>query len=333
MAGKVHLVGSLGLLDAEAAFRALSEHLGSLAPRYPDGESGVRSNWVGWQGAVFDRHPAFEKSGIGPTEQMLFQVRSDVNLSSLHFERIGYAEEALKSYSIFKKLKVDGTIPPGTEFQVSLPTPTAVISTFVALPDRAGIERAYTAIMKEELDAILNGIPHEELAIQWDVAIEVIAYAGALPLHYEDKFEGTIDRVIELLVDIPEHVTTGIHLCYGDPGHKHVIEPTNLGNCVKFANSLCADSPRHIDYIHVPVPRDRNDDGYYESLSSLHIGSTELVMGLVHHTDGEAGTRERIATANKYISGYDVATECGFGRRPEHTIIELLDIHRKVLMA
>ena len=331
MAGKVHLVGSLGLPDAETGFRALSEHLGTLAPRYPDGEPGVRTNWVAWQGAVFDKHPAFEASDKGPTGRTLYRLRPGADLSNLRFEQIGYAAEALKSFAIFKKLKADGVIPAGTEFQVSLPTPTAVVSTFVALPDREGIDAAYPAIMKEELGAILDAIPHEELAVQWDIAIEVIAYAGAMPIHYDDKLEGTISRVTDLLAAIPDDVTAGIHLCYGDPGHKHIIEPTDLGNCVEFANLLCARSSHPIAYIHVPVPRDRKDDDYFEPLSGLQIGQTQLVIGLVHHTDGEAGTRERMAIADKYAADYDIATECGFGRRPEHTIGELLDIHSRAL--
>jgi hypothetical protein len=54
------------------------------------------------------------------------------------------------------------------------------------------------------------------------------------------------------------------------------------------------------------------------------------VLGLVHHTDGVAGTRARMATADKFVSEYDVATECGFGRRDPATIPDLLRIHREV---
>jgi len=331
MAGAVHLVGSLGLPDSETVFRTLSKHLGALAPRYPDGESGVRSNWVGWQGAVFAEHLAFKPSDPGPTGQIQYVFRSGMDISNLRFEPIGYAEEALKSYAIFKALKEDGTIPSGTRFQVSLPTPTAVISTFVTLANRSVIEPAYSAIMQEELTAILDGIPHEELAIQWDIAIEIIAYAGAIPIHYDDVLTGTIDRVTDLLAGLPDAVIAGIHLCYGDPGHKHIVEPTDLSNCVEFANALSSRSPHHIAYIHVPVPRDRTDDEYFAPLSRLEIGQTQLVLGLVHHTDGEVGTRKRMAMANKYATDYDLATECGFGRRPEYTIGELLDIHRRLL--
>jgi hypothetical protein len=42
--------------------------------------------------------------------------------------------------------------------------------------------------------------------------------------------------------------------------------------------------------------------------------------------DGE--TRPLIlATAEKYVKNFSIATECGFGRRPRDTISELLAIH------
>ncbi len=331
MKKRVHLVGSLGLPDVDTVFHTLSEHLGELAPYYPDGESGVRTNWVGWQGAVFANHPDFEPSGTGPTGQPLFALKPDAEPEKVVFEKIGYAAEAIGSYARFKQLKADGVIPPATRFQVCLPTPTAVISTFVAFENRVAIEAPYTRVMMEELSEIVGAIPLEDLVIQWDIAIEVIAYAGALPLHYGNIPENTVNRVVDFIAAIPDATKVGIHLCYGDPGHKHVVEPTDLGNCVTFANLFNSKTPDRIDYIHMPVPRERNDDSYFAPLSGLDIGTSRLVLGLVHHTDGADGTRLRMATAARHTDDYDIATECGFGRRPENTIAELLDIHQQVL--
>ena len=44
--GRVLFVGSLGLPNAETAFRLLGERIGDRAPRYPDGEPGERSYWI-----------------------------------------------------------------------------------------------------------------------------------------------------------------------------------------------------------------------------------------------------------------------------------------------
>jgi hypothetical protein len=97
---------------------------------------------------------------------------------------------------------------------------------------------------------------------------------------------------------------------------------------VELANRLAQGITRPIDLIHMPVPRDRSDDGYFAPLRGLEMKpKTELSLGLVHFTDGIDGTRKRMATAQKYLKDFSIATECGFGRRPPETIPELLRIH------
>jgi hypothetical protein len=54
---------------------------------------------------------------------------------------------------------------------------------------------------------------------------------------------------------------------------------------------------------------------------------TELFLGLVHHSDGIAGTRKRMAAAAKVVTAFGIATECGLGRRPPETLPRLLRIH------
>ena len=63
-----------------------------------------------------------------------------------------------------------------------------------------------------------------------------------------------------------------------------------MGDMVDVANDLCARIRRPIELIHMPVPRDRSDDAYFEPLRRLSLTpQTELCLGLVHHTDGIAG--------------------------------------------
>ena len=58
---------------------------------------------------------------------------------------------------------------------------------------------------------------------------------------------------------------------------------------------------------------------------------TELYLGLIHHTDGEPGTRERIELARSVVPrGFGVATECGWGRRDPHHIPDLLALHARL---
>ena len=45
-----------------------------------------------------------------------------------------------------------------------------------------------------------------------------------------------------IAVDLGNSVPTGVellyHLCYGDSGHRHVVEPTDMGDMVDFANLI-----------------------------------------------------------------------------------------------
>jgi hypothetical protein len=104
-----------------------------------------------------------------------------------------------------------------------------------------------------------------------------------------------------------------------------------MGLMVEFANGLIRGLNRSLDFIHMPVPRDRNDVSYFRPL--VHFEKpvkTELYLGLIHITDGVEGTKSRIAAAREVIQDFGVATECGFGRRPPETILQLLDLHNKV---
>jgi hypothetical protein len=104
-----------------------------------------------------------------------------------------------------------------------------------------------------------------------------------------------------------------------------------MGDMTDVANRLCANIKRPIQLIHMPVPRDRSDDAYFAPLARMRLKpETELSLGLVHYTDGVAGTRKRLATAERHAKLFSIATECGFGRRDPATIPELLRIHAEV---
>src|SRR5260370_849651 len=236
------LVGSIPLADAEAVFRMLASKLGTRAKRYPDGETGHRTNWICWQRHVFECRPYFELENPDPSiagikdsqarpRFKLKDKRADIVLGAL-----GYAKEAILSYSTFSRLKQSGEIPRETKFQVSIPTALALVSSFVSLADRALVEPSLEQALKGETDEIASAIPHQELAVQWDAVMEIVGYDGGYPLHYPDQFQGGASRICRHGDFVPEEIDVGIHLCYGAPGHKHIIEAKRLRSTVEFAN-------------------------------------------------------------------------------------------------
>jgi hypothetical protein len=200
----------------------------------------------------------------------------------------------------------------------------------------APIDPIYNDALRREIDKIASAIPHGELAIQFDVASAVFARLQRNePSGYgrsKSEMQETFSRILVALGNhVPPQVDLLYHLCYGDSAHKHVVEPTDMGDMVDFANRVSQQSARPIQLIHMPVPRDRRDDAYFLPLRELRLApQTELCLGLVHHTDGVDGTRRRLATARRHASRFSIATECGFGRRDPATIPELLRIHAAV---
>ena len=107
-----------------------------------------------------------------------------------------------------------------------------------------------------------------------------------------------------------------------------------MAKLVEVTNGVTDRVQRTLDWIHMPVPRDRRDDAYFRPLRSLSLSpDTELYVGLIHYSDGVAGTCSRIAIAEKFADGFGIATECGFGRRDPETVVELLKIHGEVARA
>jgi methionine synthase II (cobalamin-independent) len=191
----------------------------------------------------------------------------------------------------------------------------------------------YNDAVRREIDKLVEAIPHDQLAIQFDVASAVFARLQRNePNAYGRNKSEMLDTFGAILGKLADHVPPDVellfHFCYGDSNHRHVVEPIDMGDMVDLANQLAGGIRRSIELVHMPVPRDRSDDAYFEPLTRLKLKpDTQLCLGLVHHTDGIVGTRRRLATAEKYVKNFSIATECGFGRRPRDTISELLAIH------
>jgi len=315
----VHLVGSVPLASAEEVFRTVSSILGERLRRLPDGETGERTYWIAWQLPFLANNPQFEMvlpdpNASAPRPQVKLRragrcLGDSVGRHRVHdksapyisseisFDQLGYADAATSSYAVFSRLKRAGEIPAHCRFQVSLPTPLAPIAVFVIPEDQPVVEPAYKAALFAELNKITSAIPADELAIQWDVAIEFALWEGVSPLYLDSieavgprpapslhlRKEDILERLVELGNRVPVNVELGYHLCYGDAGHRHFKEPEDMANLVEVANALSSGVRRTLHWVHMPVPRERSDDAYFAPLSNLQLGpETELYLGLVH---------------------------------------------------
>ncbi|MEV3921185.1 hypothetical protein [Actinomadura coerulea] len=330
----VHLCGSVPLADSEAVFRAAANALSGRVRRIPDGEPGERGNWVVWQLPKLSAHPDLETvpppgREYGPT--MRVRPKPGVDPASVTFEPLGYSAAALDSWQVFTRLRAEGVIPPDVRFQVSLPTPIAVVAAFVA-EHHAELEAAYEARLLAELEEILAVIPPTDLAVQWDTAVEFAVFEEVYPAwygtDYPSRLAETVKRLVRLGDAVPEDVELGYHLCYGDFEHTHFVEPADTSKLAAVAGGIAEGIGRLLDWVHMPVPRDRADEAYFAPLSALSLpAETTLFLGLVHATDGLEGARARIDAARGTVKRFGIATECGMGRRPPEQIPALLALH------
>ncbi|MCS3842998.1 hypothetical protein [Microbacterium sp. AK031] len=339
------LVGSVNYDDAATTMRTAAALLGDRLRRIPDGEVGKRFHWIMFQPEVLGRADGIERIGDEPIpfkagmDARPLRIADGVDAKGIVLPPLGYADAAIESYTVFRRLRDEGAVPVGIRFQVSLPTPVAIISSFFSGDDRAAFEPVYATAMLRELDEILAAVPHEDLAVQWDVASEmgIIEHAAGYGKVMDawwagDPFDGVVSRLASLVDAVPAGVEVGVHLCYGDAGEKHFFEPTDAGTLVRYANAVIAASARELSWLHLPVPIARDDVEYFVPLASL-APVAELYLGLVHREDGAEGAQRRIAAASAVVPVFGVATECGIGRAPEGTTEGILRTHAEVAAA
>jgi hypothetical protein len=336
---QIYLVGSVPMANAEEVFTRVSAAFGPRIKRIPDGETGKRLDWITWLEPVFSQHSAFEPSdeifqlhATAPPRRR-YRLKKGASLADFRIDDLFYADIARQSYAVFRRLKQQGKIAPATRFQVDLVPAHSVIWLFVVDELQAAIDPIYNEALGREIDKLAAAIPHDELAIQFDVASAVFArlQRGETGTYGDTKeaMETSFTEILARLANrVPADIDLLFHFCYGDSNHRHVVEPADMGDMVEMAHRLAGAVKRPINLIHMPVPRDRSDDAYFEPLRQLKLPrETELALGLVHYTDGIEGTRRRMGTACRYLRDFAIGTECGFGRRKPETIPALLRLH------
>jgi len=338
-AGRLHLIGSIPLDNSEQVFRRLAGELGPFLARMPDGETGERSRWVYFQRQMLLDHPAMEIDPTVPSYKFIqwdgkvvreveqVRFKPGVDPAAVVFET-GYDKAALASYEVFKRLRDAGAIPRHVRFQVCLPTPQASGYLYVSGPARETYFGVYERALKTALANIVKAILAGDLSIQWDVCQEVLAFENYFkdrPPHYKTQIFEMLGRLGDA---VPAGVEMGYHLCYGSPRDEHLVQPKDSGILVEMMTGIAATTKRRIDFLHIPVPKDRTDAPYYAPLKAWkNPTGTTLYLGLLHHDD-EAGDKVRVAAAQQVVKDFGLSAECGWGRTEPGRLPGLLKGHR-----
>jgi hypothetical protein len=342
MKGDTLLVGSIPLRSTGEAIETFGTALGAHLASLPDGEVGWRQFWVSRvHFQVFAIHPDLEviqrprpddgAERVFPhdaTDNWNFRVREGVERVTFGHPgwRLGFYQEAVNSYHVFKELKRQGRLPEGLRFQVSIPTAVSALPprVFPTPGDLEKVRPGYIEAARAEIAGISREIPPTELAIQWDCSTELQdAYGMVKGPPPEGMIKRNLDQITALSRDIPGDVLLGFHLCFGTLGGWPRFAPDSTDKAVELANAFIAGAGRRVDWMHIPV-LERTDDAYYAPLADLKAGSTRIYLGMIHNM---ASFPERLAVARRHLKDFGVAAYCGFGRRPPSEMSEILTDH------
>jgi len=238
--------------------------------------------------------------------------------------RLGYARDAVNSYFVFKTLRADGVIPKGVKFQVCLPLTASATRRWVSAEDYPRIRDGFTEALRLEQATLCEHIPHEDLAIQWDCAIEDTIIEQAIGSGNE-----LTDDVRALAADLfqpaevlgpalPETVALGYHACYGTAGGWPRRSPQDLSGAVLLCNAAVAASGRKVDFVHLPTVASTggDHDAYTAPLAELKPEGARVYLGMIHALHEEGGMRGQMEAAKRHFGDFGVAAPCGFGRGP-----------------
>ena len=338
MAQDLLLVGSIAFSTAEEVFRSIGPRLGKSLPYIPDGETGERQYWVNHIAyRVLHGHPDIEtisrpmtKEGIEcwhePYDHGMWQFKIKHGVKQVRFGdlgwRLGYARDAISSYFIFKTLRDEGVIPPDIKFQVCLPlTASAVYRWLADKNDYPAIREGFSEALHHEVRTIFNNIPHEDLAIQWDCAIEdtvieeALEKAGGLTKDVQRLVDQLFEPARDVSSHIPDDVTLGYHACYGTSGGWPKREPEDLTGAVLLCNAAIKSSGRRVDFLHIPTINSKGPN-YFNPLSNLDPQGARIYMGLIHALHDSDGMRAQMEDIKTYFHDFGIAAPCGFGRGP-----------------
>lgn len=339
MSNELLLVGSVPLDGPREVLDACGQALGDAVPCLPDGETGERRNWIDFLALrVYSQHPDIEtvqrpRSGHFSDRKSFWSFRVRDGVKALKFPEMGYAEQSVASYQVFKALRAEGKIARGVRFQVGLPLTGSGVDNYFRDPEDWKLVRpAYQAAMQAEIERMLRDIPADDLALQWDVCVELLDIYGAIPwapdLPIEDKILRHAAPMDIVSRNIPGEVLLGFHFCYGTLGGWPMVEMRDLGLCVRLANEAVARSARRVDFLHMPVLPDPPDE-YFQPLQKLSVSDARIYLGVIHHIDGPDGFRRRVQQARPYLASFGVASVCGYGRLGPETIPAVLRLHRE----
>jgi len=172
---------------------------------------------------------------------------------------------------------------------------------------------AYEEAMIRELQKLALAIPPRTWPSSGTCAPRCLDIEGIFATP-GDRFQRYVDAISRLSHTLPAGALLGYTSAMPTWGTSTCWSRTIWLFSVRMANAAFAESGRPVDFYHLTVPRDRDDDAYFQPLENLDVGEGRVFLGLLHHTDGprrgpSAGSPRRSRTCTSFGVRPSVASD------------------------
>lgn len=331
---RAHLVGSIPGESAAAAMQLAMDTLGPKLRCLPDGETGVRRNWIIPIIESLRSHPDLQLAKEGDWSDYdktpVFKVKRGHKLYGATMD-FGHVAALTASQPAFEEIRREHN-RPDLDYLVGVPGDFDMA--LFTLGPAAGLRhrRAFTEATVAEI-ARIHARLGDEAIFQIEVPIELIMLTK-LPSAAHPLLARMFGRwVAGLAAAAPSGARFGVHLCLGDMNHRAFGAMKDVSPLVRLTNAIVSAWPagRPLEFVHAPFaaaddPPPTNES-FYAPLASLELPEyVQFIAGFVHEEQSLDDQRRVLALIENFLGRQvDISSSCGLGRRDADTARRALE--------
>ena len=334
-----HFVGTFPARDNEAAMTYMIDKAGPHLATMPDGETN-RLDYVTDLVIGLRDHPAVHHvlprlhPGMlrGFTDLPFYTLPDPSKLTAESLMdpdgfHLGYADEALASWEVFKTLKEaavkKGKVRPDLKFQVGIPGDLQLpFMAFKASGFKDSHRVPFMEATAEEMRKI-HEVIGDDVVFQLELPSENVLTAYTPRIKRPEVAMRFAKNVRRLLLAGPEGAIVGVHLCNIDMNNRSLLPFVSPHASVEVANALEEEWPDDhnppMEHAHFPLARGGRaahiDQETIDELSRLKLRKdTRKIMGMSHDAQPYEEQERGLHDIERALGIVVVSNTCGYGR-------------------